>query len=73
MKRTISHENPDGPHCSGPPATKCIRSVKKRVPWGIHLVTAIHGMGALALIVMAVGCSLSESFTLSLIASPEVR
>ena len=45
-------------------------AMKKRVPWGIHLLTAIHGMGALALIVMAVGCSLSERFRLSLIASP---
>jgi hypothetical protein len=44
--------------------------VKKPVPWGIHLLTAIHGLGALALIVMAVGCALSESFRLSLIASP---
>lgn len=47
-----------------------IRPVKKRVPWGIHLLTAIHGIGAVALIVMAVGCALSESFRLSLIASP---
>jgi hypothetical protein len=44
--------------------------MKKRVPWGIHVLTAIHGLGALVLIVMAVGCSLSESFRLSLIASP---
>ena len=44
--------------------------VKKRVPWGIHALTAIHGCGALALIVMALGCALSESFRLSLIVSP---
>jgi len=44
--------------------------VKKQIPWGIHLLTAIHGMGALALIVMAVGCFLIERFRLSLIASP---
>lgn len=44
--------------------------MKKRVPWGIHVLTAIHGLGALALMVMAVGCSLSESFRLGLIASP---
>jgi hypothetical protein len=37
---------------------------------GIHLLTAIHGLGALVLIVMAVGCALSEKFRLSLIASP---
>lgn len=47
-----------------------VRPLKKRIPWGIHLLTAIHGLGALVLIVMAVGCSLSESFRLSLIASP---
>lgn len=48
-----------------------IRPVKKnRVPWGIHLLTAIHGVGALALVIMAVGCALSEKFRLSLIASP---
>jgi hypothetical protein len=34
------------------------------------MLTAIHGIGALVLMVMAVGCSLSESFRLSLIASP---
>ena len=44
--------------------------MKKRVPWGIHLLTAIHGLGALVLTVAAVGCALSESFRLSLIASP---
>lgn len=44
--------------------------MKKPVPWGIHLLTVIHGLGALVLIVIAVGCALSESFRLSLIASP---
>lgn len=44
--------------------------MRKRVPLGIHLLTAIHGLGALVLIVMAVGCALSEKFRLSLIASP---
>jgi hypothetical protein len=44
--------------------------VKKKVPWGVRLLTAIHGIGALVLIVMAVGCSLSEKFRLSLISSP---
>ena len=37
---------------------------------GIHLLTAIHGMGALGLIIMALGCSISESFRLNLIAAP---
>lgn len=41
-----------------------------RVPWGIHVLTVLHGSGALACLFMAVGCSLSESFRLSLIASP---
>ena len=44
--------------------------MKKRIPWGIHVLTAIHGLGALVLIVMAIGCALSESFRLSLIGSP---
>lgn len=44
--------------------------MKKQVPWGIHLLTAIHGAGALALVVMALGCARSEEFRLSLIASP---
>lgn len=51
-------------------AARGTRAVKKPVPCGIHLLTAIHGIGALALIIMAVGCSISESFRLSLIASP---
>ena len=34
------------------------------------MLTAIHGLGAIALIVMALGCFLSEQFRLSLIASP---
>ena len=55
----------DGAHPS-----KLDHPVKKKVPWGIHLLTAIHGLGALVLIVMAVGCFLSEKFRLSLIASP---
>jgi hypothetical protein len=42
----------------------------KRVPWGIHVLTALHGAGALACLFMAVGCSLSEKFRLRLIASP---
>jgi hypothetical protein len=46
------------------------RPVKKKIPWGIHLLTAIHGLGALVLMVMAVGSWLSESFRLSLVASP---
>ena len=45
-------------------------TVKRRVPWGIHCLTGLHGLGALALIVMAVGCLLSEPFRLSLVASP---
>lgn len=44
--------------------------MKKRTPWGVHVLTAIHGIGALALIIMAVGCKLSEKFRLSLIGSP---
>lgn len=41
-----------------------------RAPWGIHVLTALHGAGALACLVMAVGCSVSEHFRLSLDASP---
>jgi hypothetical protein len=44
--------------------------VKKQIPWGVHALTAIHGLGAVVLSVMAVGCLLSEKFRLSLIASP---
>ena len=44
--------------------------MKQAVPWGIHILTAIHGLGAVACIVMGIGCALSEGFRLSLIASP---
>ena len=40
------------------------------VPWGIHLLTAIHGLGAVACLVMALGSALSDSFRLGLVASP---
>jgi hypothetical protein len=40
------------------------------VPWGIHLLTAIHGLGAVACVVMALGSALSDSFRLGLVASP---
>ena len=43
---------------------------KARVPVGIHLLTAIHGLGAIACLVMAVGCAISEQFRLSLVVSP---
>lgn len=43
---------------------------KGRVPPGIHLLTAMHGLGALACLVMAVGCAASEDFRLGLVASP---
>ena len=41
-----------------------------RVPLGIHLLTAIHGLGAIACLVMAVGSAISERFRLSLVVSP---
>ena len=44
--------------------------MKSKIPWGVHALTAIHGLGALTCLVMAVGCAFSESFRLSLIASP---
>ena len=44
--------------------------MKKPFSWGLHSLTAIHGVGALALLLMAMGCALSESFRLSLIVSP---
>lgn len=40
------------------------------VPWGIHVLTTIHGLGAVACLVMAAGSAMSERFRLSLIASP---
>ena len=40
------------------------------VPWGVHLLTAIHGLGAIACLVMAVGSAISERFRLGLVASP---
>ena len=40
------------------------------VPWGIHLLTAIHGLGAVACLVMAIGSALSDRFRLGLVASP---
>ena len=40
------------------------------VPWGIHLLTAIHGLGAVACLIMAAGSAASERFRLGLVASP---
>ena len=40
------------------------------VPWGIHVLTAIHGLGAVACLVMAFGSVISARFRLGLIASP---
>ena len=43
---------------------------KAHVPWGIHALTALHGAGAAACLVMAVGCVASETFRLSLAVTP---
>ncbi|CAA9231063.1 MAG: hypothetical protein AVDCRST_MAG42-1133 [uncultured Chthoniobacterales bacterium] len=40
------------------------------VPWGVHALTALHGLGAIACVVMALGSAISERFRLSLVASP---
>ena len=40
------------------------------VPRGIHILTIIHGLGAVACITMAAGSAASERFRLSLVASP---
>lgn len=40
------------------------------VPRGIHLLTALHGLGAIACVVMAIGSAASERFRLGLVASP---
>ena len=40
------------------------------VPWGVHVLTALHGLGAVACVIMATGSAMSERFRLSLIASP---
>ncbi len=37
-------------------------------PWGVRALSAVHAMGALACLVVAAGCGLSESFRLSLFA-----
>lgn len=39
-------------------------------PMGIHLLTALHGLGAIACVVMALGSAMSEEFRLGLVASP---
>ena len=44
--------------------------LKSKTPWGVHALTVIHGLGALACLVMAIGCVLSESLRLGLVASP---
>ena len=41
-----------------------------KVHWGVHVLTAIHGLGAVACVVMAAGCSLSDRFRLGLVKSP---
>ena len=43
---------------------------KPRVPWGVHVLTILHGLGAVACLVMATGSAMSERFRLSLVASP---
>ena len=43
---------------------------KARVPLGIHVLTALHGLGAVACLVMTVGSAISERFRLGLVASP---
>lgn len=40
------------------------------VPWGIHVLTAIHGLGAVACLVMALGSVISARFRLGLVSSP---
>ena len=40
------------------------------VPWGIHVLTVIHGLGAIACLIMAIGSAASEPFRLGLVASP---
>jgi hypothetical protein len=44
--------------------------LKNKTPLGIHALTTIHGLGAIACIVMGIGCTVWESFRLSLIKSP---
>lgn len=46
------------------------RREKPVVPWGIHVLTTIHALGAVACLIMAAGCAISERFRLSLVASP---
>ncbi len=45
-------------------------SRKAYVPWGVHALTVLHGLGAVTCLVMAIGSAMSEAFRLSLIASP---
>ena len=40
------------------------------VPSGVHVLTAMHGVGAIACLVMAAGSAISEQFRLSLIMTP---
>jgi hypothetical protein len=40
------------------------------VPRGVHVLTVIHGLGAIACLIMAIGSALSDRFRLSLVASP---
>ena len=40
------------------------------VPRGVHVLTLIHGLGAIACLVMAIGSAASEPFRLGLVASP---
>jgi len=41
-----------------------------RAPFGVHVLTAIHGVGAIVCLVMAFGSVISERFRLGLVASP---
>jgi hypothetical protein len=47
-----------------------IASKHVAVPRGIHILTLLHGLGAVACLVMATGSAASEHFRLSLVASP---
>ena len=47
-----------------------MKTGKEGVPRGIHVLTAIHGLGAVTCLVMAVGSAISERFRLGLVASP---
>jgi hypothetical protein len=47
-----------------------MKSEARTTPVGIHVLTLIHGLGAIACVTMAIGSAASESFRLGLVASP---